>query len=305
MSWHGETANLRGASVQNVKENSLAVLDANGIAVAQHPPIDRERAVANFKAMRHALGERRLHGRLSSFLQLLVDGRGREKIHVHVASAAEGRLEFLQDKEDLAVVVSGLVPGLDVNRSHQAAVLSCGKICPCAHVRMVKAKARWRGREDDAPLSVRRNEGRTFFGGAVNIGRDRLAVPVQLFGRVRVVVDIDGDLPAFLKAQQRAGELAVVRGDRNDAIGREFDRRGGDPQGVIGDAIGRRRRPRARRGVCEPRRVRQECCSRGKAHRFQEVASRWRHFGFLEAAQRQPSQNAGARYCPRYGRAAW
>ena len=59
-------------------------------------------------------------------------------------------------------------------------------------------------------------------------------MPVELFGRVGVVVDVDGDRLAFLEAQQRAGELAVVGGGGDDAVGGELDGAGGDAEGVVG-----------------------------------------------------------------------
>ena len=63
---------------------------------------------------------------------------------------------------------------------------------------------------------------------------NELAVPVELLGRVGVVVDVDGDGLAFFEAQQRPGELAVVGGGGDDAVGREFDWAGGDAEGVVG-----------------------------------------------------------------------
>ena len=53
---------------------------------------------------------------------------------------------------------------------------------------------------------MRGNEGCSFFRSAVHIDRYGLAVPVQLFGSIGVIMDIDNDLPALLETQQRSGE---------------------------------------------------------------------------------------------------
>ncbi len=59
-------------------------------------------------------------------------------------------------------------------------------------------------------------------------------MPVQLLGGVGVVVDVYGDGLALLEAKERAGELAVVGGGGDDAVGCEFDGAGGYAEGVVG-----------------------------------------------------------------------
>jgi hypothetical protein len=61
------------------------------------------------------------------------------------------------------------------------------------------------GDEADASASVRRNKRRALLGGAIDVGGDELAVPVQLLRRVGLIVDIDGDLLAFFKASRGPG----------------------------------------------------------------------------------------------------
>jgi hypothetical protein len=48
-------------------------------------------------------------------LQRFVPRRRKQKILVHIAAAAEGRLEFLQHQKHLAVIPARFVPGLDVD----------------------------------------------------------------------------------------------------------------------------------------------------------------------------------------------
>ncbi len=99
------------------------------------------------------------------------------------------------------------------------------RFAPARIVRVIKAKPAGSRREHDAPLAMRGNERRALLGGAVHIGRDFLAMPVQLFGRIGIVVHVHGDLPAFLEAKQRPRELSVVGSRRDDALGRDLDGR--------------------------------------------------------------------------------
>lgn len=88
--------------------------------------------------------------------------------------------------------------------------------------------------ECDAPFAMSGNVGRALFGGAVHIDRDLLPVPVQLFGSIGFIVDVDDCFLAFLEAQERAGKLAVVSGSGKDAIRRNLDRRIFNVQSVVG-----------------------------------------------------------------------
>lgn len=56
---------------------------------------------------------------------------------------------------------------------------------------------------------MRRDKGRSFFGCAIHIHRYGLPMPVQLFGRIGVVMDIDNDLLAFLEAQKGPGNCPL------------------------------------------------------------------------------------------------
>ena len=53
-----KAANLGRAAVDDVKQHALAGLHANRIAVAEHPAVDREGAVADFVPVGHAPCER-------------------------------------------------------------------------------------------------------------------------------------------------------------------------------------------------------------------------------------------------------
>jgi hypothetical protein len=99
---------------------------------------------------------------------------------------------------------------------------------------------------------VRRYIRGSFFGRAVDVGWDDLAVPVHELGRIRVVEHVDRDRFIFFKTQQRAGELAVIERGRDDMVGRELEKARGDAQGNVRWS-----------GL---NRLRWGCCRRGHLH---------------------------------------
>ena len=135
-----EAANLGGAAVQNVKQYPLALLHAHRLAVTQHAAVDGEGIVADFVAVRHALGERGFHLALAGIFESGNGLRGREEVLRHVAAAAEGGLKLLEGEEDFAIVVAGVLFGFDVNGADQAAVLTASKIRSGADVGVVEAE---------------------------------------------------------------------------------------------------------------------------------------------------------------------
>ena len=229
-----QAANFGGAAVEDVEEDALAGFDANGFAVAEHAAIDGEGPIADFEAVRHAFGQRRFHCGFAGLPKGFVRLARRKKILCHVAAAGEGGLEFLQSEEHFAVVTAGFVAWLDIDRSDLAGILACAKVGASAIVRVIEAESGRPRSEDDATMAVRGNIGRAFFGGAVDVNRNLLAVPVELLGSVGVVADVDGGLLAFPEAEERAGELAVVRYGGNDAFAGYFEGRGLDVDDVVG-----------------------------------------------------------------------
>ena len=97
----------------------------------------------------------------------------------------------------------------DVDRSDLAAVLSGSKICSGAIVCVIEAETRRARPERDPPPAPGRNKWRAFFGGSIHIYRNLLTVPVQLLRSVRVIVNIDGDLPPFFETKQGARKLSI------------------------------------------------------------------------------------------------
>jgi hypothetical protein len=56
---------------------------------------------------------------------------------------------------------------------------------------VIETETRWPCSENYSAHSVRRDEGRSFFGGAIHLGGNHLAMPVHLLRSVGVVMDFD------------------------------------------------------------------------------------------------------------------
>src|SRR5262245_21723045 len=233
-----EAPNFRRASVQNVKQNALALLDSNRFAMTKHATIDRKELVTDLVAVWIAFGERSFHDSFPGLLESLVGGRRWQKILRHVSAAAESRLEFFQNKKDFAIVATWIVSRLNVDRSDLAAVLPCRKIGPSTIVRMIEAQTARFGCESNTPLAMSRNVRCPFLGGAVDIGRDYLAVPMQLLRRVGLIETIYRALAAFFKADQRSGELTVVGDGGKNLIGSDLNRGRLDAHYVVSISLG-------------------------------------------------------------------
>ncbi len=79
-----------------------------------------------------------------------------------------------------------------------------------------------------------RRDGRRFlFFHAVDVGGDQKAVPVDEFGRVRVVDNVHGDGLAFAHAEDGAGRSAVIADGADDAGRGELDGNRRDAQGEV------------------------------------------------------------------------
>src|SRR5207249_2302578 len=83
-----------------------------------------------------------------------------------------------------------------------------------------------------ATLALRRNKWRSLLGGSVHVGTDLLTMPMQLLWRIGVVERVHRDLLTFLEPKQWPRELSVVRGDGNDSLRRDLNRRCFDAQCV-------------------------------------------------------------------------
>jgi len=151
----------------------------------------------------------------------------------HVAATTEARLELLQDEKEFPIVPAGFFGRLDVHRPDFSAVLSGSQVGTRSIVRVIEAEPSRAWREGDPPLALRRNKWSAFFGSSIHIDGNLLTVPMQLFRRIRVVVNVNRDLPPFRKTKQRSRKLSVVGNGGNDSLGRDLDRGGLDVQCVV------------------------------------------------------------------------
>ena len=190
-----EAANLSGAAVEHVEQDALALLDANRLAVTEHAAVDREQPIADLVTLRLSLRQGRLHRRFARYLELFDSIVRCKKIHRHVAAAAERRREFLEHEKHFLVVAARFVSGLDIDRADLTAVLAGAEIVARDQMRVIKAEAGRPGHKGDAAHAVCRDERCAFLSRTVHLHRHELTVPVQLLGRVGVIVDVDDDTP--------------------------------------------------------------------------------------------------------------
>jgi hypothetical protein len=151
----------------------------------------------------------------------------------HIASTTEARLELFQNQEDFAVIPACFLGRFNVNRPNFSAVLPGGQIGTRAIVSVVEPEPGRTWREGDAPPAVRRNERGAFLGGSIDVDRNFLTVPMQLFRCVRILVNFDRYLPPFFETKQRSRKLPILCNRRNDSFGRDFYGRGPDVQRVV------------------------------------------------------------------------
>lgn len=86
---------------------------------------------------------------------------------------------------------------LDVNRPDFAAILPHFKIRAGPKVRVVKPEPRGLRCEGDASRAVRWDVRGPFLRGAIDVARNELAMPMELFWDSRFVVNIDHDPAPF------------------------------------------------------------------------------------------------------------
>src|SRR6185437_14654483 len=133
----GEATDLRGAAVEDVKEDSLSTPDSDRLTEAKLATIDGEDTVADFESLLHPARKSRFHGCLTLRLESRIKRRRREKVERHVSSLAEEGLKFLQRQKHLPVKRAGIMRGLYVERSDFSSVLAEVEIAPCVHVRVI------------------------------------------------------------------------------------------------------------------------------------------------------------------------
>src|SRR5664279_4214087 len=117
-----KTSNLAGTAVQDVEQDTFALLHSNWLTVAEHLSINREGVVANLIPVRVSSRERGVHRALPRILKRRHGLRRRQKVHHHIPASAEGRLELFHGQKDFAVIVPWIFLRLDIDRPNESAV---------------------------------------------------------------------------------------------------------------------------------------------------------------------------------------
>lgn len=105
-------------------------------------------------------------------------------------------------------------------------------------MRMVPAATERARGELEASPSTRGNEWRTLFLGAVDVGGDEHAVPMDKLRSIGIIDDLDADPLTRAHAEYGAGGGAVVTDGRENVGAVQFDGDGRDAKGVVGRSLG-------------------------------------------------------------------
>src|ERR1019366_4935868 len=139
MAGQSEAADLGRTRIEHMEQHAFALFYADRFAVTEHPAIDAEQLISDFEALGFFL--RLVVRRLSHLLQSL-QRIASQHVHRHVAAATEGGSELLHHQEDFAIIGTGIILRVDVDRSDLAGVSAAVKIAHGRDMRMVKAEAR-------------------------------------------------------------------------------------------------------------------------------------------------------------------
>ena len=172
------------------------------------------------------------------------------------------RFEFFQRQEYFTIILAWIALRFDVYGTDQAAVLTSAQVGFRTHMGVVKAIPGRFWNKRNAAASVGRNEGSAFFCRSIHIRGNKLAVPMQLFRPVRLVMNVYDHLLALFEAEERPGKLAVVGGHRDDVIRGKLDGLNRDRKLVVW--LGRRSERQALSD--DPRRVGQRPQRKGTSN---------------------------------------
>src|SRR3984885_11167167 len=207
-----------------MKEHAFPLFHPNGLAMSQHPTIDREVPIPHLIAVWHPLRKRCFHRRLASRFEFFYSRCWGQKILRHVAALTKRRFEFLEDEKDFSVIAPWLMFRLYIYRPDLTAVLSPMKISTCPIVRVIETETGWTRSERNPAHSARRDERCPFLGSSVHVCGDHLAMPVQLLGSVGVVVHFDRRWLTIFETQKGPWKLTDVRNCRDDVFGSDLNR---------------------------------------------------------------------------------
>ena len=129
--------------------------------------------------------------------------------------------------------MAGILARVDHDESELARVGPFVQIVHRHCVGVVPTRACRSRRKPKLAVAMRRNGRRFLLFHAVNFGWNQKTVPVDKFGRVRVIDNVHSDGLAFAHAEYGAGRSAVVSDGADDAGRGELDRNRPDAQGEV------------------------------------------------------------------------
>ena len=173
---------LDRARVQDVHEHALPRPHPDRLTRAQRPVVDRIDGRAHLQPVGTRIENRRFFG-LRPLLVLLVG--------VHELRSEE-RFPIPQRQKDLLVVAARILARFDNEEPELPRVAPAVQVVHRHRMRVIPACACRFRRELIPPAAVRRHRRRALFLGAVDLGRNQQAVPVNLLRHVGVVHDIHG-----------------------------------------------------------------------------------------------------------------
>ena len=176
MAWQCQLDIFRRAGVEEMKQNTLAFANADGIAVTQGLAVDRKKPVPNFPAIRPLIV-----GFFGSFtVRFLPDGHrcGRFLLLLLFAVGQE-RFPLVGGQKNFLIIPTGVFARLDVHKTELARVGTAMEIRSGTDMGMQESCAAGARREAIPQMSASRYEKALLFGGTIHIGRNELAVPVR------------------------------------------------------------------------------------------------------------------------------
>src|SRR2546427_3188667 len=149
------------------------------------------------------------------------------------------------------VVFPWVFSGIDIKESVLAGISPAMEIGEGHGVRVIPAGARGARSELVAVAPMRRNHGRALFFRAVHFGRNELPMPMDEFGHVSIVDDVDGYRFALAHADQRARRGSVITDGAEGPVRGEFHQDWRDFQREIRGRLWRAGVPILRRALHE------------------------------------------------------
>src|SRR5260370_10073797 len=122
----------------------------------------------------------------------------------------EGRLPVMRGEKDFLVIFPRFVLWLDVKKSELTGEPAPVEVFGSHDVRVIPARAGRLRNKRILAAAKSRNERSSLFFGAIDVGGDKLPIPMNEFGHIRVVLELKRRPLPSAHAQHRTCPLPVV-----------------------------------------------------------------------------------------------